>query len=405
MLTLVTSNPGKYAPFARDLQRLRLVLEPPRQPMAELQSLSFSEALEQKARAAAAMFGRPVLVDDAGLVLEAYGQFPGPLTSTVLGSLGAMGIQRLLSGVSNRASMECHLGIWVNAALRSWKGAVSGRMDFARPVRDGRMPLSDLFIPDASAESGQLLHRTRALANLAADAFELHLETGSEALACDASSLGRPDQQCPFCAELENDGLSIFSSMMGDRLASRVVYEDEDFVVMPPLGEFMEGGLLLLTRRHILSLAHLPAAAFARLERLLSAISEALRSRWGVSPLVFEHGPAPQWGKGVCCVDHAHLNIFPAAVDVHPQLAERMNLALDSLADLARLRRAEFGYLFVQENDGRRRAYDGQNVPTQMVRRIITTHLGMPDRWHWRDYPGRDELLATYQALKGQIHL
>ena len=42
---------------------------------------------------------------------------------------------------------------------------------------------------------------------------------------------------------------------------------------------------------------------------------------------------------------------------------------------------------------------------TQLVRRIITTQLRMPERWHWRDYPGREELLATYHALKGQIHL
>jgi hypothetical protein len=104
-------------------------------------------------------------------------------------------------------------------------------------------------------------------------------------------------------------------------------------------------------------------------------------------------------------VDHAHLNIFPAAVQVHPHLARRMHLSLGSLSELAKLRRAEFGYLFVQENNGVRRAYDGRGVPTQLVRRLITAELGRPERWHWRDYPGRDELLATYHALKGQIRL
>ena len=59
----------------------------------------------------------------------------------------------------------------------------------------------------------------------------------------------------------------------------------------------------------------------------------------------------------------------------------------------------------MQENDETRRAYDGQYVPTQLVRRIITSQIGLPDRWHWRDYPGCEELLATYRTLKGQIHL
>jgi hypothetical protein len=174
---------------------------------------------------------------------------------------------------------------------------------------------------------------------------------------------------------------------------------------MPPLGEFMEGGLLLLTREHILSLAHLPPAQFSHLEKVLQALQNALRKHWGVRPVIFEHGPAPEWGKGVCCVDHAHLNIFPAAVEVHPHLAGRMHLKIGALSELAKLRRAEFGYLFVQENNGLRRAYDGHDVPTQLVRRILTAQLGFPERWHWRDYLGEKELIATCQALKDQISL
>jgi hypothetical protein len=72
---------------------------------------------------------------------------------------------------------------------------------------------------------------------------------------------------------------------------------------------------------------------------------------------------------------------------------------------LSRLKRAEFGYLFVQENDCTRRVYDAECVPTQLVRRIISTEIGMPERWHWRDYPGVDELVRTYNALKGQIRV
>ena len=418
MLTLVTSNPAKYAPFASDLERLRLRIEPPAQPLPEVQSLNFTETLSAKARAAADLFGRPVIVDDSGLNLQAYPSFPGPLTATVLRSLGATGLRRLLGDVSDRAVMECHLGCWLNGSLRHWVGAVEGRIDLSHPPRDARMPLSDLFIPDPSeaeqvslqrgparraGEAASLLHRARALAALEANIFELHLETAPPKTGGDTACATRPGYDCPFCAELENDGLSIFAELMGDRLPCRIVYEDEHFIVMPPLGEFMEGGLLLLARQHILSFAHLTTAQFEHLERLLLAIQRVIIKHWGVAPLVFEHGPAPDSSKGVCCVDHAHMNIFPAAVQVHPHLAERMNLTLGPLSQMAKLRRSEFGYLFVQENDGTRRAYDVRDVPTQLVRRIITAQLGLPDRWHWRDYIGRDEMLATYNALKGEI--
>lgn len=412
MLTLVTSNPAKYAPFASDLDQLRLALEPPLKSLPEIQSLNFAETLAAKAQAAAEMFGRPVMVDDTGLALEAYAPFPGPLTATVLRSLRVPGLRRLLTGVTDRAAMECHLGCWIKGALRSWTGTVKGRIDLSRPHRDERMPLSDLFVPDAAEEAKLasapegplLLHRALALAALKRDIFELHLETAPPPAAVPAQTPGA-GYDCPFCAELENDPSSVFATKMGDRLPSRVVYEDEHFIVLPPLGQFMEGGLLVLTRRHIPSMAHLLPAEFEHLESLLTAIRRTLVKNWGVDPLIFEHGPAPEWSKGVCCVDHAHLNIFPARVRLHPHLEKRMSLPVKTISELAKLRRAEFGYLFVQENDGTRRAYDGRDVPTQLVRRFITLQLGIPDRWHWHDYLGCDELVATCNALKGQIRL
>lgn len=405
MLTLVTSNFSKYEPFQRELERMRIGLELPNEELAELQSLTFSEALEAKAKSMATMFGRPVLVDDAGLVLEAYNPFPGPLTSVVLRSLGREGLARLLNGATDRASMECHIGCWMEGSLRHWRGCVQGRIDTSRQPRDKRMILSDIFVPDAQDGQGLLLHRSRALAALEADAFQLHLELGPRRLPDQTNCSSSPALQCPFCLEIEGDGPSVFREMMGDRLASRIVYEDQDFVIMPPLGQFTAGGLLLLTRQHIPSFAFLTAEKLDRLESLVKVVCQTVSARWGVSPLIFEHGPAPEITKGVCCVDHAHFNIFPAQVHLHPHLASRMHMPMTSLMELNRLNSAEFGYLLVQENDRTRRAYDGQYVPTQLVRRIITSQMGIPERWHWRDYPGCDELVETYGALKGQIRL
>jgi XTP/dITP diphosphohydrolase len=405
MLTLVTTNPSKYEPFAAELQRLRINAVAPKIDVPELQSLTFSEALAHKAKSMAQLFGHPVLVDDAGLVLDAYQPFPGPLTSVTLRSLGYAGLQRLLNGASDRATMECHIGWWNGQCLRSWSGQVSGRLDFSRSPANPRMLLTDLFVADPPCAPGSLPHRAKALEALETSVFELHLETAAEPEAEENNCAGQATHQCPFCTELESSGTSIFAEMIRGRLDSRIVYQDDDFVLMPPIGQFMEGGLLLLTRAHVLSLAHLPKALLDRLEHLLAVICRQLAARYGVSPLVFEHGPAPQWSKGVCCVDHAHLNIFPAPVSIYPHLSQRINFPITSLSELMALRRAEFGYLFVQENDGGRRAYDAELVPTQLVRRIITSQLGVPERWHWQDYPGYEELVATYQALKGQIRL
>jgi XTP/dITP diphosphohydrolase len=404
MLTLVTTNPGKYEPFAQSLERMRITLVPPHAEVPELQSLSFAEALAHKARAMAQMFGHPVLVDDAGLVLDAYQPFPGPLTSVILETIGQAGLKRLLTGVSDRASMECHLGWWNHDCLRSWSGSVPGRLDCSRSPASSRMLLSQLFVLDEPSYAGPLAHREQALAQLQVSAFELHLESSGEFDNQNTYST-ETSNQCPFCIEIEGTGQSIFSEMLGEGLPSRIVYEDDDFIVMPPLGQFMEGGLLLLSRHHLPAFAHLHHDKLERLGQLLTVIRRELANLYGVSPLVFEHGPAPQRSKGRCCVDHAHFNIFPAKVLLGPHLAQRMSMPLPQLQDIIKLRRAEFGYLFIQENDGSMCAYDGQLVPTQLVRRIITTQLGLPERWHWKDYPGTQELVATYRTLHDRIRL
>ncbi|HTL16784.1 MAG TPA: non-canonical purine NTP pyrophosphatase [Patescibacteria group bacterium] len=405
MLLLVTTNPAKYEPFHELLKRLRIELTPPKAELPELQCLTFAEAIAHKARTTAQSFGHPVLVDDAGLILEAYESFPGPLTSVVLSSLGQPGLQKLLNGVSNRASMQCHIGWWGKKGLRTWSGVVKGRLDLSRTASNKRMLLSDLFVPDTGQAPDALPHRARALAELESAAFELHLESSPDTARDEFTCPSGAAHQCPFCIEIEGTGQSIFSDMLGERLASRVLYQDEDFVVMPPLGQFIEGGLLLLSRQHMLSFSWLSPEKYARLERLLNVIRKELTARWGVAPIVFEHGPAPDRSKGVCCVDHAHFNIFPAAVEVRPHLTGRMNMPIQSLDQMARLRGSEFGYLLVEENDGSMRAYDGHMVPTQLVRRIITSQLGMSQRWHWQDYPGYDELIATYKTLQNRIRL
>ena len=401
MLTLVTSNPLKYAPFADILERCRIVLEPPKGPLPELQAASFTETLAAKAQAASAMFGRPVLVDDAGLTLKAYEPFPGPLTSVVLRSLGVDGLKRLLTGVSDQAAMECHIGCWIDGSLRSWSGRLEGRLDLSRIPKNPRMILSDIFVPNEGIPGAELPHRARSLRALEGEALDLHLRLHTPLTGCDVQA----GWQCPFCLEMDDPARSIFATMMQGRLESRIIYEDEDFVVMPVLGQFTEGGLLLLARAHIPSFAHLEPKLFPRLEQLFKVIGEALQAKWGVPPLFFEHGPSSQTSKGGCCVDHAHFNIFPARASIRPQLHSRMQLPLQSLSELQRLRNAEFGYLFVQENDATRNVFDGLNAPSQLVRRIITSQIGRPERWHWRDYPGCDELLATYHALNGRLRL
>jgi len=400
MLTLLTGNPEKYAPLAGLLAGLGIRVEAPAFKWQELQHTDFLAVLEHKARAAAEAFGGPCLVDDSGLLLEAYPGFPGPMTRDVCRLLGAAGLARLLAGTSARGRMVCHLGCMIDGKLWHWQGESVGKLDLGRPASGGPGPLTQWFVPDEPDPAGVFAQRRRALEALGLDMPKVR-QALSGCPAEEACGQGRGHPECVFCAELDGSPTSVFRDAVGHEVPSRIVHRTEHFAVFPPLGEFVEGGLLLVTREHLFSMADLPAPYYDELEGLMAETADLLEERYGCRPVFFEHAPVAPGEKGTCCVDHAHLNVFPVGVNVHEHLREFPHASIGRMAELAALKDGRQGYLFLQGNDGRRFAYQAGIVPSQYVRRIITAQLGMPERWHWREYLGIDELKRTIRTLAG----
>lgn len=402
-LALVTSNRAKYAMLQPVLDRLGVELVAPPGPVIEIQSDDWGEIVGAKARAAARLLGRPCLVDDAGLVLDAYPGFPGAYTKPVLRSLGADGLRRLLYGQAATGRLVAHLACSDGETCLQWTGSVEGTLTLGEVRDDGPGPLHEWFLPSAHGPLAKSLHRLRAWRALERDWPRL-LECGwAGAAEGDVQGClhGACWSSCPFCTELAGDPNSVFEQLAGGSPRDRAVHLSTSFVLVPPLGQFMEGGLLFLTRRHVKSLAFLDAGEFAELEDLVSEVRATLRAAYCASPVFFEHGPGHGRGKSTCCVDHAHLNTFPADVDLRPFLQHFPGHAVRSLSELAALRDRADDYIFVQHGDGARSLHFSEDFPSQMIRREITRQLGFPERWHWRDYPGVGELRATYDRLRG----
>jgi inosine/xanthosine triphosphate pyrophosphatase family protein/diadenosine tetraphosphate (Ap4A) HIT family hydrolase len=400
MLTLLTSNPGKYEPFAALLRQLQIGVRVPEVELRELQDPDFLTVLAHKALSAQEALGGPCLVDDSGLLLDAYPGFPGPITGQICRLLGAAGLQRLLAGTTARARMVCYIGCLVDGQLWHWRGEASGTLDVSRPVGPGPGPLSHWFLPDEGGQPGPLIHRRRALEALGRDIDRLRQALSGGVVAGDcAQKACRP--ACVFCAEFDGASSSIFHELLGREIPSRIIHRTDHFLIFPPLGQFVEGGLLLATREHLLSMAHLPETYYGELERLMEETSDLLLQHYGCRPLFFEHAPVAPGDKGTCCVDHAHLNVFPVRVDVPARLQKLPRSPIRRMRELAALRDRRQAYLFLQSNEGSRLVYETGIVPSQYIRRIIAAHLGMPERWHWREYLGLEELKRTLATLAG----
>jgi ATP adenylyltransferase len=178
---------------------------------------------------------------------------------------------------------------------------------------------------------------------------------------------------------------------------NRFLFESDDFLVFPSLGSFVEGYLLVCPRSHKPSLAGLDGPSILRLGELLDHTKRIVEAAYG-SVIMFEHGMASCERRAGGCIDHAHLHIVPADIDLTTILSQRFpSRQLSDLSDL--LRWEERPYLLFQKDDRRLVCDVPDNLPSQFIRRHIASALDLEDRWDWGAYLGIAEMENTMQKL------
>lgn len=140
----------------------------------EIQSLDFGEVAAAKASAAREALGAPpypVIVDDSGLAVGAWGGFPGPLTRWLMKSVGNAGLLRMLAAEEDRSARAvCAVAVAdASGSVHVFRGVVEGKISH-EPRGEGGFGFDPIFVPDGEtrtyAEMGEEKsmdsHRTRA---------------------------------------------------------------------------------------------------------------------------------------------------------------------------------------------------------------------------------------------------
>lgn len=126
--------------------------------------------------------------------------------------------------------------------------------------------------------------------------------------------------ECTFCAELTGEETNnLLRIVLREGCTTRVVRETENFVVLPTIGQIVEGYLLIVSKQHYLSFGHIPAQCFREFMNLKEETRQVLSEVY-TSPIFFEHGPISESKRGGCCVEHAHLHVVPARIDLLDKL-------------------------------------------------------------------------------------
>jgi len=148
-ITLVTTNKGKAEEFSRIFKEygVKFRIEPLR--TEEIQSDDLEEIATHSVEYAYNILREPVIVEDAGLFIDALNGFPGPYSSYTYKTIGYDGILKLMEGVEDRRARFLSVLAFYSplTELQVFKAQVKGKISL-EPRGEKGFGFDPIFIPD-----------------------------------------------------------------------------------------------------------------------------------------------------------------------------------------------------------------------------------------------------------------
>ncbi len=153
-LYFVTTNHGKFeevqrwlAQVAPNIQLEQAPLDPP-----EIQSLDLQEVITAKAEVIWPLIKAPFLVDDGGIYLDGYNNFPGTLSKYVYQGIGLDGFWKLAKDNPRGYFLSMLAYMHGPAEIQYFEGKCVG--GFIAPTEEIKqhpsLPYTKLLVPDGS---------------------------------------------------------------------------------------------------------------------------------------------------------------------------------------------------------------------------------------------------------------
>lgn len=199
---------------------------------------------------------------------------------------------------------------------------------------------------------------------------------------------------CSFCSEINNLKENNFFEMYvkkefkKNNLTNRIIAESKYFLLMPMVGPLIDNYILIVSKEHYLSFAHMPKEALQEAILIKKEIRSFFKSI-GEESVFFEHGPISENERGACCSDHAHLHCLGISIDVKQDfkvkgfILKRLNNFLEISIQLEK----KLPYLYYENQVGESYISDAPLVESQFIRKLFASKLKNTNQMNWyEDY-------------------
>ncbi len=208
---------------------------------------------------------------------------------------------------------------------------------------------------------------------------------------------------CDFCGQIAGDSRhNRLLPLLGTRWSRQpLLAARERAVTMPSVGALAEGHVLVCPREHVRSVATADNAAVADVEALAAETRRSLEELTTLPVHGFEHGSGDDGLRVACSIEHAHLHLLPADVEIRPRLRQLCEWRPIE-PGIEPLRAAADGreYLLYEAPDGERWLSPTEvGFPSQLLRQVLAAALGREGEWNWREHAARSRVAATVELL------
>lgn len=231
-----------------------------------------------------------------------------------------------------------------------------------------------------------------------------HCDIGDHKSNTSASVKHFKRKDCPYCRYID-DGY-----MDKDINLHRTLYRSENFFVMPTVGEFVEGYLLIIPMDHVMSNGELSFEKRKEFLQVLDDVSYMLKLTYGNEQLlVWENGSGNAGAsKAKTSIVHSHTHVVSSKLTAD-DIEGFAGFPLEKISydDLPLYQ--EYSYLLIRDiNKDIWRINDNPNVyiPRQYVRQLLLykDYTTLPDGiWDWRSYPFIDKIKETCSNVQSAL--
>jgi len=174
-----------------------------------------------------------------------------------------------------------------------------------------------------------------------------------------------------------------------------ILYESENFYVVPGLGAFFDGYVMIVPKDHVMSFAELDKEKYEEFLRVLNDIRFILESVYHKEIFVFECGSGKNGGgKHATSIIHAHIHLAPTDMPVLDCIHESgLHPAIINSRHLCNYEKYPY-MLYIDQRDNWYISSDPDTYfPRQHPRQVLADYMNLEKgEYNWRTNPLREKM-------------